>query len=585
MLINLFVSVLNMSISAALAAVLLFVWRVATRRVIPARFYYILWLVLLFRLAIPFTMPSSLSLLNLFPSSEKFSQGSSYMVTMEYLTPQQFAQQNAEQTGRLPLQALAVVWFAVAVVLAAVWLICHAMVQRQLRYAVLYRDQQVSQLHKTLGIHHRIPVYTSPHLLSPIVTGFWRPKVILPKTDADPNRLQYALAHELVHARRGDTAIKTLWFFAVALHWYNPLVWLAFRQFCADMETSCDEAVLGAFGIEHKKQYAAVLVDYAAARPRGPVAVLSVGFARSRVARRIEKVLEYKRLPLWAAAVFAAVTVLIGLSASTNPVLTENWQYTPKTVYVNSGARAEIQTFVQDFVRMTEQGDAAAIAGCSTADAEYFAELYRPFAEGRLSLAVEHIFYTSPQSAEVFLKVRQNSGSVFPQGTERLVASINTSAAMDGLYLDQLHPHERYNRIHAVDQSDEAVQIVENMIRFGLTSGENTPQNAPRIAAFCMAMAQRQSDAPTRGGIPAQAVEQAAVDFFRIEDPAYLRSCDYYDAAQKVYHYDPGMGTSYEYRIIALEKSAAGAAVTVEFYKDPLQTQTEKIVKYTLERA
>jgi len=154
---------------------------------------------------------------------------------------------------------------------------------------------------------------------------------------------------------------------------------------------------------------------------------------------------------------------------------------------------------------------------------------------------------------------------------------------MGGLYLDQLHPQERYNRIHSVDHTDEAVQIVETMIRFGLTSGENTPQNAPRIAAFCMAMVQQTQ--PARGGIPAQTVEQAAADYFRIQDVTHLRGCEYYDAAQNAYRYDPGMGTGYEYRIIALEKSAAGAAVTVEFYKDPLQTQTEKIVKYTLERA
>jgi len=583
MLVNLFVAVLNMSISAAAAAAVLLVWRVVTQRFIPARFYYILWLVLLFRLLVPFTLPSPFSLLNVIPGLVRYSQGGSYMVTMEYLTPQQFAAQTAGETNPAALQFTAVAWLVVAAVLAAVWLGCNLAVQRQLRYAVLYRTPQLVQLHKKLGLRRRVPVYTSPHLRSPIVIGFWRPRVVLPKASAEPDRLQYALAHELVHARRGDFTIKTLWFLAAALHWYNPLVWLAFVLFCADVETSCDEAVLGAFGIEHKKQYAAVLIDYAAARPRGPAAVLSVGFARSRVAQRIEKVLEYKRLPVWAVAAFAAVTVVVGLSASTNPVLTENWQYTPKTVYVNSSARAEMEAFVQGFVAEAEQGDAAAIAARSTADADYFAQLYQPFAQGQLSLAVEHIFYTSAQSADVFLKVQHNSGSVFPPGTQRVVAGIDTSAAMGGLYLDQLHPQERYNRIHSVDHTDEAVQIVETMIRFGLTSGENTPQNAPRIAAFCMAMVQQTQ--PARGGIPAQTVEQAAADYFRIQDVTHLRGCEYYDAAQNAYRYDPGMGTGYEYRIIALEKSAAGAAVTVEFYKDPLQTQTEKIVKYTLERA
>jgi len=81
----------------------------------------------------------------------------------------------------------------------------------------------------------------------PAVLGVWRRRVVLPRDfddafDAEERRLM--LRHEDVHLRRADNAWNLLASVLLALHWFNPIAWWAWRFLRADQETSCDAAVL-----------------------------------------------------------------------------------------------------------------------------------------------------------------------------------------------------------------------------------------------------------------------------------------------------------------------------------------------------
>jgi len=83
---------------------------------------------------------------------------------------------------------------------------------------------------------------------SPALVGLWRPRVALPadfEARFTPDERQLILAHEDVHRARHDNAWNLLACALTALHWWNPLAWLAARRMQADQELACDAVVLG----------------------------------------------------------------------------------------------------------------------------------------------------------------------------------------------------------------------------------------------------------------------------------------------------------------------------------------------------
>ena len=126
---------------------------------------------------------------------------------------------------------------------------------------------------------------------TPFVLGLIRPKIYLPAGLNDDER-DYILLHEQIHIRRKDHIIKMLAFFVLCIHWFNPLVWVAYLIMSIDMELSCDERVLKDMNEEIKKPYANSLLSLATGRHilnGSPIA-----FGEGNVKRRIINVLNYK---------------------------------------------------------------------------------------------------------------------------------------------------------------------------------------------------------------------------------------------------------------------------------------------------
>ena len=88
-------------------------------------------------------------------------------------------------------------------------------------------------------------LYETDQIAAPFVCGVFSPKIYLP-VGLDPQDRPYVLLHEQAHLRRRDHLTKPLAWLALCLHWCNPLLWLAYRLFCRDLETACDQASSGA---------------------------------------------------------------------------------------------------------------------------------------------------------------------------------------------------------------------------------------------------------------------------------------------------------------------------------------------------
>ena len=183
--------------------------------------------------------------------------------------------------------------------------------------------QQVRSVRRRLRVGDEVRVLMSSSVATAMAGGAWRPVILLPSAAEgwSPERRGVVLAHELVHARRRDALREVVGRAAVALYWFHPLSWLAWRAATIAAERSCDEEVL-ALGTR-PSAYARHLFSLASETKNGP-AVLALPMAqRSQLENRIMSILKQDR-PRYSlartTAALAGISVAGTLIACANPV-------------------------------------------------------------------------------------------------------------------------------------------------------------------------------------------------------------------------------------------------------------------------
>lgn len=161
-------------------------------------------------------------------------------------------------------------------------------------------------------------VYETDQIPSPFVCGFFRPRIYLP-AGLDVADRTYVLLHEKAHLRRWDHRTQVLAWLALSVHWFNPVLWVAYRLFCRDVEAACDQAVIRTFGREDTARYAETLLHLGRRTPFP--AVLPLAFGEEDAKHRIRGVLTYKKPAFWLVlvAAIACVVAAVLLLADRNP--------------------------------------------------------------------------------------------------------------------------------------------------------------------------------------------------------------------------------------------------------------------------
>ena len=127
---------------------------------------------------------------------------------------------------------------------------------------------------------------------SPFILGVLRPRIFLP-SGLEELQLSHVLAHERAHLRRLDQLWKPLGFLLLAVHWFNPALWLAYILFCRDMELACDERAVRDLDPAARADYAQALLDLS--RPGRAVAACPLAFGEAGVKQRVKNVLNYRK--------------------------------------------------------------------------------------------------------------------------------------------------------------------------------------------------------------------------------------------------------------------------------------------------
>ena len=574
---ELFVSILNMSIASSVLFLLVLLLRRLLRGLGSAGFLYLLWLPLLFRMLVPYSLPSPASLFNLFGKS--LSTPGGVLLSVTYFDPQQPVLQSVAGGEHLVTKELlgfaAGLWAAVAVIQAAWVLARYFLLRKKLARGRSADLTAMESLFARATGGKRVPVIYTTAVAAPLVFGFLHPKIALPvKMQGQTEGTEYILLHELTHVRRRDYMVLQLFTAAAILHWFNPLAWLARRLMIQDMEAACDERVLGLLNSDRRVEYAQTLLNWADTRRHS---LQYANFGRSAAKQRILRALNWQQLPPWAEMVLAVVVCGVFTCALTNPVLADGHYLPVSSPFVREQQREMFRSAARQLVTALETGDAAQLAQLASMDPAYYEPVYAPFGGVHLRVEDARLYCNSNHSAEVYLTVEVlEGGGVYSEGEGVLVARLSQTGYRDEPFVTCLMPQKKYEDIRLLEDTNEAVRLAVRLAGSldgggadkSFTAGGLSPVT---VAKVCMqsAIADKGETSPfTRERMAQLANEYFAIDGFFCDDPAV------YDAAADCYYLSE-LEREACYPVEFAQAENGHTTVTVESYRDPMSVFPE----------
>jgi len=297
------------------------------------RWHYLLWVLLLIRLTVPYLPESKISIFNLLPKSiqqgriiEAFSEpqrtrGMDFYLYGRYADAQEIKQEGDSESFFIRfVRMMPFLWLLGAVVLVVYvcagnfhlwWLVTR---ERPLT------DQKILDLledcKSDMGIRTILGVVITDKVTSPALFGFVRPRLLLPAGMLEAlslKELRHVFLHELAHLKRHDIYLGYLSSLLQVLHWFNPLIWLAFYRIRNDRELACDYLVLSRTKSGQAKDYGQTIVYLLErfSRPRHLPAMAGILETKSQLKRRIKMITKFKKTsrPQWAGAMLLLVVL------------------------------------------------------------------------------------------------------------------------------------------------------------------------------------------------------------------------------------------------------------------------------------
>lgn len=303
---TLFPQILNMSLIAGIGTVLVLLARLPLKKA-PKIFSHALWAAVLFRLLCPLSFESPVIVV---PDTAVITSGQLEAVvpSMTFQTPADITINRSAEAEKTDHPVYVSSEAGGNVVITFVWLFGIAAM-------LVYSLFSLLRLKRRLvgAVPLRENIYLADRIATPFVIGVIRPKIYLPSTLSEREQ-EYITLHEQTHIRRFDHIVKIASFLVLTVHWFNPLVWVAFILFGKDMEMSCDEAVMRKMGGDIRADYSASLLRLATGRKIFTGAPLAFGEGDTR--SRINNVLRYKKPAFWVIIVsfisVAALMVIVG---------------------------------------------------------------------------------------------------------------------------------------------------------------------------------------------------------------------------------------------------------------------------------
>ena len=308
---ELFLKIINMSISASWLVLAVLILRFVLKKA-PKWINVLLWGIVAIRLICPFSFESTLSLI---PSAETIPLNigmdttptiNSGISAINNAVNPIISQSNTPMAGasvnllQITIGIYEYIWIFGMIALALYTAISYWRLRRKVDTAVRYKDN----------------IFQSENVSFPFVLGIIKPRIYLP-FKMNGQYLEHVVAHEQAHVCRKDHWWKPLGFLLLMIHWFNPLMWLAYVLLCRDIELACDENVIKELGNEQRGDYTQALV--ACSVNRRMIAACPLAFGEVSVKERVKSVMNYKKPAFWVIIISVIVCVGVAVCFLTNP--------------------------------------------------------------------------------------------------------------------------------------------------------------------------------------------------------------------------------------------------------------------------
>ena len=321
---------LQTTLQASLLIGLIMLVRSVVRGKLDARWHYFLWIVLLIRLVMPWAPESRISIFNLFQvlfagKPTELAAGNSAIITSNSLAGHQ-------GLWSIFVNMLPIIWLAGVLVL-----LCYLFFSNLVFWISVNRERPFSDksllelLEKCktqMGIRTSLKIITTHRIKSPALYGFLRPVLLLPvgmNKVLSLEDLRYVFLHELGHLKRHDIFVAHFVSIVQILHWFNPLVWLAFYRMRSDRELACDALVLSTMNIDEPTKYGRAIISLVEQfyQNRRLPAMVGIMESKSELKRRVTMIAKFKKitkkwslLAILVVAVIAAIALTNATSSS-----------------------------------------------------------------------------------------------------------------------------------------------------------------------------------------------------------------------------------------------------------------------------
>lgn len=309
MLDKVFLQVVNMSYIASVVILFVIAARILLKKA-PKKYSYILWAAVLFRLILPISFESVLSLIPvnprpisndiLYSTTPQINTGISnvdQLITTSIPEAEVMASANPMQIW---IYIGSLIWIIGIGILLTYGIISLLKMKRRLDDANFYKDN----------------IYKAENIDSPFVIGLFQPKIYLP-TSLSEYEEEYIVLHESTHIKRFDHIIRFISYLVLCIHWFNPLVWIAFWISGEDMEMSCDEAVISQLGQNVKKDYSQSLLNLTTGKRK--LSMTPLAFGEGETKGRIKNIIKFKEPKFYIIIIALIILAVAFIGLMTNP--------------------------------------------------------------------------------------------------------------------------------------------------------------------------------------------------------------------------------------------------------------------------
>ncbi|MED1596855.1 MULTISPECIES: beta-lactam sensor/signal transducer [Bacillus] len=285
--------VIETSIMASIVVGLILCIKILFRNKLTPRWKYLLWMILIVRLLLPWSPDSSYSIYSILsysndtsvifhqkePVQEKAAIDDTKMVTNENTyapSYTQVAEENKQQTHRNENKSdvtfsfytiLLYIWLAGVIVLGLATMIMNRRLRLYIKNQPVITDERIVTIFdnckKSMSLQQNIPLLSAGKISSPTVFGFFRPRVLLSSVHMkilDEQQLRYIFHHELAHIKRRDVGVNWLMHGLLILNWFNPILWYAYSCMREDQEMACDAFALTFIDSEEQIAYGHTII-------------------------------------------------------------------------------------------------------------------------------------------------------------------------------------------------------------------------------------------------------------------------------------------------------------------------------------